>query len=343
MFTRFRPLLLVALACLALARPAAAGAVPTVLATGLGQVNHITVDDTHVYWTEVTRTHALIRKMPKGGGAITDLASEQVLHQGQVASYIHLRQLGDRLFWTRLSQGFVTRWTLHAVDKSGGPVQEVVAELTSQTPLLAGAWRVAGDEVLVALNDPDKLGLPDSTRIAGYHPGTDTWRAVLSGQLRRGAAYIIAADEDNAWVRGITNNDETEIGHVTLNTKLPVYTELLHLDEDDREAPEPGVTDGEQLYYWSRVFKSGLRKLPLAGGADAQVVKGTGDGLILTEGFFYWNKGKQILKRAVDGTTTIKHFKGAFATTSIGGLAADDDFLYLAQKKGGFSLIRIDK
>lgn len=327
----------------ALPRAASTAPVKTTLVAGLTQVNHVLVDDAWVYWTEASTSRTRVRKMAKSGGPVIELASEPTVDTGWARSYVHLQQIGGRLFWSRVNAGFTQRWSLYSIPKEGGAVQLVLPEQVGVRPLYASGWRAAGNELLVSLVAPETLNLPADTRLAAYNPETGAWRPALNGRFLKGVSYILTTDATGAYVRGVDAKKGTEIGRLSLEGE-PAYTALFRQKETDKSVADTGAADETHLYYWTRV-RQGLRKLPLAGGTSTPVFSGArGVGLIVDQGNLYWDSSKKILTRPTAGKKTAKYFNPVHDMAALGGLAYDADALYVVQKQGNtYSIVRVEK
>lgn len=325
-------------------RPVVGAPAATPLVTNLSQVNHVLVDGDWLYWTEASPQRTRLRKAAKTGGPIIELTDEATVNLGQANSYVHLQAMGDRIYFSRLSSGFAVRWSVYSIPKGGGERRVEVPEEVTIRPLSPSGWQVAETELVVCLQDPTKVGLPDDTRIGAYNPGTATWRPLLRGVFPRGRVYITAVHNDTVYVRGTTAAFETRTGKFTL-AETPVYTELLAQEDDDRGVGFAGATDGVDLYFWSRIGgKNRLRKIPVSGGASSQVQSGTGSGLTFTEEAIYWATGKKVQRRTLPSGPTARIFSPIFDTAALGGLTFDEDFLYLVQKRSNrYDLVRIAK
>jgi hypothetical protein len=312
----------------------AGGGSSETVAVGLKQVNHILEDGEWLYWCETSAKLTRVRKMHKSGGAILDLASEPFqTKSGLSTTFVHLQQIGDRLYFSRQQKGFVFHWSILSVPKEGGPVTTVLPNDVGQEPLSTNAWRVAGGRIVASLEHPDKIGLGSAARVAVYDPATDAWTPIFGGQFDAGEVHLIAVDNQFAYVRGYSrSNRQTRIVKVDLDNVLDPQT--LHVrDGLDDDRKEPGATDGTNLYYWTR-RDDGHRLVSLSteGGNPVQLLNTAfGPGLTYNDGFLYWARNEQnIVKLPVGGGTITPVRGGIYATAAIGGIPIDDTSAYVA-------------
>lgn len=336
-----------ALALVPVPRSARAGGGPVTVVANLTQVNHVAVDDENLYWTEVQSNLNRLRCMPKGGGAITTLASETSPVAGKLITYVQIQLLGDRVYWSRLSTGGGSFWSIRSVPKTGGTPEVVLPESTGANPLSIAGWRAASGQIIATLLNPARVGLPAATRVGAYDPETKTWRSLLAGRFKKGAAFITAATNEQVFLRGITPANKTETGAATLNPLNPGYTVLRPENGVDSHADEPGATDGADLFFWSfQARKHRLRRIPINGGAPAVRLNGVlGRGLVVDGSHLYWVVRRNVFRAPVASGGATAIFNAAFETGALGGLAHDANNVYVAANPsaGKFSIVALPK
>jgi len=317
---------------------------------GLGQVNHVLVDDEFIYWTEMSRTRAKVRRMPLEGGRIVDLATERTRDsRGLQISFIHLQQTADHIYWTRRSIGFFDHWSILSVPKEGGQVRAVLKEDISIEPMLASAWRASGRFIIASLQDPDELDLPENTRIAAYDTHTGTWAPLLQSRFKQQSAYLLAANGDNdvIYVRGINQSGDTETGRLTPSQGLGSYELIATEGGEDGDVAVPGATDGTNLYFWTRQDGGHvLVSRPVTGGATTRLQSSTfGPGLTTDGTHVYWTqRGRTLLRAPVSGGRPETVRSDIFGTSVLGGVTMDGSNLYLVRRAGGsYQILRVAK
>jgi hypothetical protein len=321
-------------------------------AAGLSQVNHIAVDGENIYWTEVNKKILRLRKTPLEGGPITDLATQvSTDSRGLKYTFVHLRLVGDHVYFTRRFVGLEDHWAILRVPKAGGRVQRVLMDDVSIEPLIGTGWGVVGRFILASVAAPRRIGLAGNTRLAGYDTSSGVWFSVLTGPFGRRGLLVSGTTETDAFVRGVNENDSTEIFRVKPEegdlTKIPLVQE----DGINRAIIERAAVVGEHLYFWSRSGESyRLRRVPIAGGAPPSVVLNGnfGEGLTADDaaGLLYWVRGRSELVRldTAAATAPVLLLPNVFGTASVGGIAQDATSLYVARKTGNrFSILRLRK
>lgn len=98
--------------------PKAGGVVETLANTadGIENARGITVDDTHVYWTELAEGR--MRRVAKGGGAITDYAVDQGSYQGGAIAVNN-----SHIFWSDTTGGYDGR--IRRIAKNGVTADDI--------------------------------------------------------------------------------------------------------------------------------------------------------------------------------------------------------------------------
>ncbi|HEU4752514.1 MAG TPA: Ig-like domain-containing protein, partial [Armatimonadota bacterium] len=316
------------------------GESPALVAADLTQVNHVLVDDQWVYWTEVDKKVVRVRKTPRAGGPIYDLASEPSRDKRGVAiTYARLQQIGDTLFFSRQSLGFLDHWSIRSVSRDGGPVTEVLKEDASIEPLDAAAWRVSGQYLVAALAHPEKIGLASNVRIAAYDPATTSWAPLVAGHFEDGKYRVVAADNGAAYVRGLTAEFTQLILRVEPGAPVNSFQTIFSLPDTDGDLSEPGDSDGTNVYFWSnRGGSHKLLSLPVSGGSTTTLLNGGfGFGLRTSGGNLYWARsGDTLVRLPVGGGTPTPLQSSVSETGVLGGVAVGDDGVYFPRKEPKF-------
>lgn len=318
------------------------------VAAGQNQVNHVLVDDDWVYWTEVSTKITRVRKSRRAGGAIFDLASEPGKDKrGVSVAYVHLREEGDTLYFSRLTVGFFRHWSIRAVPKDGGRSTLILREDASIDPMFASGWLVAGKYVVVALFFPQALGLPASTRIAAFDTDTRDWIPLITGRFVRGKTFLLAARNNTVFVRAQNENGRTEVLRLNPADGSDTFETLLSQDGADQDLAEPGAVDGNNVYFWSRrgAGRDILFSLPDGGGSTTQLHSGDfGPGLIVDGGQLFWTRdtyngdgvrraNNAVVRMSITGGALSTVREGVFRTSALAGLGHDGTGLFLVQRE----------
>lgn len=310
-------------------------------AAGLDQVNHVIADGDFVYWTEVNKKLVKVRRASTNGGVITDLAVQKYKDSAQITySAVHLKLSGDYLYWSRESVGFNHHWAIFRVPKAGGTIQRVLAEDISIKPLLAGFWQVVGKYVVVAMARPTLLGLPDNTRVASYDTEAQIWSPLLTSTFPAGNVAVIAADSNFVYLRGITSSKITRIVRLSPSDGETSALTLVSQDKADKDTAEQAVSDGTNLFFWSKQGNDSHRllKVPVEGGqAFSVLLTGSyGPGLIADATNLYWARGGTSLVRfpKAGGSSPAQLQTGLNATAASGGLGQNDEWVFYVKKQG---------
>ncbi len=319
------------------------------VAANIGQVNHVLVDDEWVYWTETNSRLVRLRKTAITGGPIYDLASEPSrTSQRLTVTYVHLKQVGDDLYWSRETFGALDHWSIRKIAKTGGPVTEVLAEDISIEPMLATGWAVAGKYLVAVLWDPNELGLPNNTRVAAYDTDSGIWTPVLQGNYGENSVHLLAATEGKVYIRTVTEQSRTEL-LLADPAAMPNTHQVLHTEgRRDPRISLPGAVSDTEVFYWTQV-RDGTRlmAIPLAGGTPRPVVRGyLGQGLVTDGTSLYWAPlQKSVVKLPVAGGTPTTVLRRIVSNPPFGGLALDTDSLFLARIEPGgkSSIVRVSK
>lgn len=335
-----------ATATISVAKPLPTG---TLAAANVGQVNHLIVDDEWVYWTETSGTFVRLRKTPRTGGAIYDLASEKARTPTAVqVTYVHLKQIGDYLYWTRETFGALDHWSIRRVPKAGGPSTEVLPEDVGVEPLLSNFWAVSGKYVVASLAAPTRIGLTNNTRFAAYDTEAGTWAPLLQGGYGERSVHILAATEGNVYLRAVT--DQPRVDFLRLDPAGPANTHQVLRAEArrDNRVSVPGTVSDTELFYWTQAGNAArMMALPLAGGTPRIVVRGyQGQGLVTDGTSLYWAPAQTSVARVpVAGGTPTTLQRRILSNPPYGGLALDPAGLFLARIETGNtrSIVRIDK
>jgi len=319
-------------------------------AAGLTSVNHVLADDDFVYWTEYSPQETKIRKTPKSGGPIFDLASEPARdRRGLGVAYAQLQQIGDRLYWTRETIGFFSHWSIRSVPKAGGAVTEVLKQDVSITPLLAHRWGVSGRFVIVALDKPEELGLPENTIIGAYDTVAATWSALVTGGFQPNKTLFLAATDTAVFLRAVSDAGDTSILRTAPDGAANSFTTIFSRAGGDQDLDEVADTDGVNVYYWSRVTNDPHRlfAIPVGGGPPVEVISGTFGHGLTTDGanLFFAKEGTIVMRVPVTGGTPAQVQTGVYFTSTNGRLAQDSAALYLAKQEANltFAIVRVPK
>jgi hypothetical protein len=321
----------------------------TFVGAGLGTVNHVLVDDDFVYWTELAGALVKVRRAPKTGGPITDLAVEPSRdRRGVRIGYVHLQQSGDRLFYSRQTFGFLDHWSIRMISKSGGPSTEILEEDASIEPMLATGWQVVGEHVVVVLTHPEKIKLGADVRVAAYDLANQQWRSLITGRYDNGRLGIVAHAGGIAYVRAVENRSRTDLLAVDPLGPANSFTSLFSDGFVDRALFIPGSANGTQLFEWSDSGSAqALRAFPLTGGTVRSVTTGflgvglTADGANL---YFFRSPGTLFRIPAAGGTATRVRDR-LLAGSALGGTAIDAASIYVTQTFPGNTntIVRIAK
>lgn len=173
---------------------------PIVLASGQQDPRGLALDQTHVYWTDVSGD--AVRRVSKEGGTIEELATKQSSPRDV---FVH----GDYVYWTNSASGTVLEdGSVHRVLKTGGTVEPVAAGLNAPWAIFVDdthvywtsyteqgavmrAPKAGGDPLVLAqgfANPRDIDGFGDS--IYWLSVGTPNG----SGEFISGAVYTLRKD-----------------------------------------------------------------------------------------------------------------------------------------------------
>lgn len=305
---------------------------PDFLATGLGQINHLIVDDEWVYWTEFTFREAAVRKVRRAGGLICDLARELGTdRRGVSVTYAQLDQTAGSVFWSRETAGFFDHWSIRSVAKPNGVPAELLAEDISVEPMLNNAWAATAGHLAVVVERPAELGLPDATRIAARNLSTGAWTALVTGNFDRTRTQILASDERYLYVRAVDSGDQSHILKVDVEGAPDSYQTLFQAPGVETVQRTAGAVNSTSLFYWSKDGPSRLMRIPLAGGTPQMVQNADGAGLAADETHVYWvlTDGK-VFRAPVGGGAAELVTSGVARVSSTGGLALSGGVLFLA-------------
>ena len=306
---------------------------PTVVAANLRQVNHVLVDGDFVYWTETNGQVSRVRKTSKSGGVIVDLASEKAQgERGTTATYVHLQKFGDRLYWSRLSRGLLDHWSIRSVPEDGGEVTEVLPEDAGIRKMFTNGWRLAGKYLVVAFIAPREVGLGPNVRLGAYDTESRTWAPLIVGRFPLGLVHIIAADEQNVFVRAETEESATVVLRLSPAAVANSYETLLSQEGRDDYLIRSGDTDGTNVYYWSRRGEDDrLVSLPVNGGRPTPLTVDFGPGLTVENGRLYFARNDTAVVRVpvTGGPLTVVQNK-LYGASAEGGIAVDDSGAYIA-------------
>lgn len=324
-----------------------------VVVTTPGKINHITLDEENLYWSESTASITRLRKQPLSGGAIIELASEPVKDsRGYTVTYWHLQQTEDSLIWSRKRVGFYQHFSLRIIPKAGGDSRQILKEGYSESPLPLIGWRVAGKTVAVALLYPHATSktMTKSTRIGAYDLETKTWSSLITGHFQKNEAFILAVDGDDLYLRGTGTEDDTlELGRVSVTGGHDSYTTLRSSSGTDNDLAQLGAVDGTNVYYWSEgKNEDRIMASATAGGGSPQKLAGgdLGTGLTTDRTSLYWQVKETVYKLDTGGHGSPKVvYEGAYRPAAVGGLAVDGTHLYLAVQAATnrFQIVRLPK
>lgn len=325
----------------------AASEAETPVAADLRQVNHLASDGSWIYWTEVDAKTVRLRKSAIGGGAIYDLASEDVkTKEGLTVLYVQLRLTADHVLWSRETTGFNDHWSIRRVPKEGGSVEELLPEDVSVEPLEASGWQVAGPYLTVLMEHPDELDLPNNTRVAALDLRTGAWKPLIQGRYAVDSVTILAATEGSVYLRGQTDAPRTDYLRLDPGGMANDYQTLWSVDEWQGQFGETGVTTDTDLYYWiGTTGAARLLALPVVGGSPSRVYSGPfGPGLATDGSRLYWASKEKQLTALTPGGVVSTLATGVWGTATLGGLALDPDALYFVRKRSGrYTLLRINR
>ncbi|MFN3651130.1 MAG: hypothetical protein ACK47B_16265 [Armatimonadota bacterium] len=320
----------------------------TWVATNLAQVNHVVVDNQFVYWTEVTSKKLRLRRAPKAGGPIQDLASQRAFNpqNGLRYTYAQVQVSSTHVFWTRETRGFLSRWAILSVPKEGGEIKKVLHEDIAFSPLVISTWRVTNNFLVAVVRRPELLDLPSNTTLAAYNITTDQWSPLITGRFTNTA--ILAARAGAIFGRGITNDGRVQIFRLFPTDGENQYQVLTGTSSNELDFFEPGATDGNELFYWTSSSRGQhrLNAVTIDGGTTRRVLDGNfGPGLATDDSFLYWApNAKQIVRLPVAGGQPDRLPQKADRASALGGFAADQTGVYVVQKiaKKNFAIVRLD-
>ncbi|HTE18021.1 MAG TPA: Ig-like domain-containing protein [Armatimonadota bacterium] len=309
------------------------GGQPAVVAANLKQVNHVLVDGGFVYWTETDGQLTRVRRTPKAGGVIIDIASERAQgERGTTATYVHLQKFGDLVYWSRLSRGLLDHWSILSVSQDGGPVREILPEDAGIRKMFTNGWRLAGKYVVVAFTAPKEVNLGPNVRLGAFDTETGTWAPLIIGQFPFGLVHIIAADEQSVFVRAETEESNTVVLRLSPAGAANSYETLLTQEGRDDYLVRAGDTDGTNVYYWSRRGEDDrLVSLPVTGGRPTPQNATFGPGLTVENGSLYFSRADRAVVRVpvAGGPLTVVQNK-LYGASAEGGIAVDDSGAYIA-------------
>jgi sugar lactone lactonase YvrE len=319
------------------------------IGAGLGRVRHVIVDNDNVYWTETNKLVTRVRKAPKTGGPIYDLAVENAFDaRGLQVNYLHLQERGDNLYFTRQTLGFLEHYSIREVAKAGGKSKEILPEDVSAEPTFATGWRVVGKHLAVLTAHANLIDLDPDTRLAVYDLDTEEWSSAIIGEYTITNTRILAEDGQFLYLLGVLGSQSAEIVKVDPAALPNSQTRLLATGASDGQLDVPGAVDAANLYFWQKTNTGGkLMRLSLGGGAPNQLFSGALGFGTTTDGIsVYWVKDNKIAVRlpvAGGGTTTM--LSNVFTDSIFAPLAVDGTSLYLAQaaSKGTANIVQVPK
>lgn len=304
------------------------------VATEQLQVNHVATDGEWVYWTELHVPRARLRRAPVGGGGVFDVVSERAADEsGRSITYAQLQVSGDRVFFSRAALKLGESWSLWSVDRAGGPARRVVPERAGVNPLLISGWRVVGRYIVVALRNPEEVGLPAATRLGALDTETREWAPLLTDGFQRERVRILATDGEELFIRAVTERGDTQILRMNPSGPPNTFERLFSDDGVDQLIDVQGAVDVSRVYFWSR--KSGgtsrLRSVLRSGGGAATLREDeSGVGLIADGNHLYWCRDNgAVVRIPAAGGPVEPFFPDTFRLSTTGGLAHDAGSLYL--------------
>jgi hypothetical protein len=319
---------------------------PSYVAAALGQVNHILADGDWVYWSEADRERVRIRKTPREGGPIFDLASEpRQTARGLSVAYVHLRLIGDTLFWSRQSLGFLDHWSIRSVPVSGGPAAVVLGEDISVEPFPASAWGVSGKYLVASLRRPEELGLSESTEIAALDTQSGAWSPLIQGQFRDHRHHVLAAELGAVYIGGVTEGDQSRILRMAPDAAPNAFQTLLDVSGNDGGFRENGATDGANLFFWSnRTGTRRLLSLPTGGGTPSALVSNLTAGGLAVEGsnLFAFRRQSQLIRIPSSGGPPTQLLTRLLRQSTFGPAAVSGGRVFVARvEKGKVNIISV--
>ncbi len=274
----------------------------TVLAADEGSPTAIAVDATHVYWATSGSgcNDGLIRRMPKAGGAIETLASNQPNPRALDLDQDHV------YFYDACGSGLLRR-----VPKQGGPVFDYPITVVDSGRAMA----VGGQDVYFS-----DYGLLRIAKSGGKRLMVDSSAYVYAVAADATGAYWMGPVGGGGSTYGVFAHAPGSVGATVLANPAGV-TNTLGIDQD-------------YVYFGS---SPGIRRVSKKGGAISTVATGSVWRLAVDDSAVYWTDGfggaaYTINKAPKSGgpTTVVATGSGAYVS-----IAVDDRCVYWADLYGG--------
>jgi hypothetical protein len=278
------------------------GAGVTVLAPSEGSPTDIAVDETHVYWTVSGSgcSDGAVRRMPKAGGPIETLASNEPNPRRLVLDQ-------DRIYYyDGCGSGL-----LRSVPKAGGAIQTYPVSV-----------KESGDALAVTAKDIyfSDYGVLRTPKGGGAQVTVDGQNYV----------YDLTADDDTAYWIGLVGGGP---GYAVRSHHAGQTGATLLATPDS--IGNAIALDATSIYFSS---SPGIRRMPKTGGTPVVVTSASTWRLAVDESFVYWTDGFSgsggfsVNKVPKNGGPTTELVAGDGAYVS---LAVDERCVYWANLYGG--------